>query len=45
MEIDEGSDQISDHWMAVQARLKNEFMEDEKCHYIVRWLKFSIPQI
>ena len=35
MEVDEGSEQKSDilpHWMAVHARFKNEFMEDEKYH-------------
>ena len=33
MEVDEGSDQISDtwhHWMAAHAYLKNEFTEDKK---------------
>ena len=42
MEVDEESDQKSDicpHWMAVHARLKNEFTEDDKCHNLVRWLK------
>ena len=45
MEVDEGSDQKSDiqpHWMAVHARLKNEFTEDEKCHNLKRWLKIRI---
>ena len=35
MEVDEGSNQKSDispHWMAVRAHLKNEFTEDEKYH-------------
>ena len=27
--------------MAAHARLKNEFTEDEKCHNLMRWLKFS----
>ena len=41
IEVDEGSNQNSDiyrHWMAVHARLKEEFMEDEKCHNLMRWL-------
>ena len=41
MEIDEGSNQNSDvqpHWMAVHACLKNEFMEDKKCHKLMSWL-------
>ena len=29
------------HWMAVHARLKNEFMEDEMCHNLIRWLKWA----
>ena len=44
MEVDKGSDQKSDiqpHWMAGHARLKNEFTEDEKCHNLMRWLKYS----
>ena len=28
--------------MAVHARLKNEFTEDEKCHNLMRWLDFSV---
>ena len=45
MEVVEGSDQKSDiwpHWMAAHARLKNEFMEDEKCHNLMRWLNYII---
>ena len=41
MEVDEGSDKKSDiysHWMAAHARLKNEFMEDEKCQNLMSWL-------
>ena len=41
MEVDEGTNQKSDiypHWMAVHARLKNEFTEDKKYHNLVRWL-------
>ena len=41
MELDEGSDQKSDillHWMAVYARLKNEY-GDGKCHNLMTWLK------
>ena len=43
MEVDEGSDQKSDiypRWIAAHAHLKNEFTEDEKCHYLMRWLIF-----
>ena len=43
MEVDEGSDQkskIYPHWMAAHAHLKNEFMEDEKCHNLMSWLKY-----
>ena len=29
---------IRPHWMAALARLKNEFMEDEKYHNLMRWL-------
>ena len=34
------------HWMTAHARLKNEFMEDEKCHNLMRWLIYftSITQ-
>ena len=35
MEEDEGSNHKSDIWMAVHARLKNEFTEDEKCHNLM----------
>ena len=28
--------------MAVHARLKNEFTEDEKCHNLMRWLISSL---
>ena len=38
VEVDEGSDQKSDikpHWMAAHARLKNEFMKDEKSHNLI----------
>ena len=41
MEVDEGSDQksdISSHWVAGHAGLKNEFTEDEKCHNLITWL-------
>ena len=41
MEVDEGSDQksgIQPHLMAAHARLKNEFMEDEKYHNVMRRL-------
>ena len=41
MEVDEGSDQKSDiqpRWMAVHACLKNDFMEEEKYHNLMRWL-------
>ena len=41
MEVDDGSNQNSDiqpHWMAAHARLKNEFMEDEKCLDLMSWL-------
>ena len=41
MEVGEGSDQKSDiqpHWMAADARLKNEFTEDEKCRNLMSWL-------
>ena len=41
MEIEEGSEEKSDiqpHWMAVLARLKNEFTEDEKYHNLMPWL-------
>ena len=44
MEVDKGSDQKSDiqpHWMAAHARLKNEFTENEKCHYLMTWLKYD----
>ena len=27
--------------MAAHARLKNEFTEDEKCHYLMTWLKYE----
>ena len=43
MEVDEGSDQKSDilsHWMAAHACLKNDFMEDEKYHNLMRWLYY-----
>ena len=43
MEVDKGSNQKSDilpHWMAAHARLKNEFKEDEKCHYLISWLNY-----
>ena len=45
MGVDEGSDQNSDiyrHWMAAHAHLKNEFMEDEKYHNLMTWLKLII---
>ena len=29
--------------MAAHARLKNEFTEDEKCHSLIRWLKWTRP--
>ena len=48
MEVDKGSDQKSDiqpHWMAGHARLKNEFTEDEKCHNLMRWLKYFDKEI
>ena len=47
MEVDEGCDQKSDiyrHSMAAHAHLKNEFMEDAKCHNFMRWLKFCFPR-
>ena len=28
--------------MAANARLKNEFSEDEKCHYLMRWLNYVL---
>ena len=31
--------------MAVHARLKNEFTEDEKCHNLMSWLKCYIQMI
>ena len=45
MEVDEGSDQISDaqpQWIAVHACLKTEFTEGEKCHNLMSRLKLSI---
>ena len=30
--------------MAAYARLKNDFTEDEKCHNLMRWLKFLFPE-
>ena len=45
MKVDERSDQKSDikpHWMAVHVRLKNEFMEDEKYHNLMRWLIYNL---
>ena len=45
MQVDEGSDQKSDiesHWMAAHAHLKNEFMEDEKYHNLMTWLKWTL---
>ena len=44
MEVGEGFNQKSDiypHWMAVHARLNNEFTEDEKCHNLMSWLSNS----
>ena len=41
MEADKGFDKKSDiypHWMAAHVCLKNEFMEDEKYHNVMRWL-------
>ena len=41
MEVDKGPNQKSDihpNWMAAHARLKNEFLEDEKCHNPMNWL-------
>ena len=29
------------HWMAVHARLKNEFTEDKKYHNLMSWLIYS----
>ena len=43
MEVDKGSKQKSDfltHCMAVHACLKSEFMEDEKYHNLMSWLKY-----
>ena len=40
MEVNKGSDQKSDiypSWIAAHARLKNEFTEDEKYHYLMSW--------
>ena len=45
METDEVSEQKSDispHWMAAHARLKNEFTEDEKYHNLMRRLNFVL---
>ena len=33
------------HWMAVHARLKNEFTEDKKCHNLMSWLILSFGHI
>ena len=44
MEVYEGSHQISDillHWTAKHVRLKNEFTEDEKYHYLMSWLNYG----
>ena len=45
MEVDGRSNQKSDislPWMAAHARLKNEFMEDEKYYNLMSWLIFQI---
>ena len=30
-------------WTAAYAHLKNEFMEDEKYHNLMTWLKLTMP--
>ena len=45
MEVDERSDKKSDtyrQWMSAHARLKNEFMEDEKYHNLVTWHSYGL---
>ena len=48
MEVDEESDQKSNfypHWLAAHAHLKNEFMEDEKYHILMTWLKWLLAHL
>ena len=45
MEVNEGSDQKSDispHWMAQHASLKNEFTEHEKYQDLMTWLSYYV---